>query len=255
MKRLCAWVCLALPGLAWADPALDKILDCMRGNIPPTVRIQTVEVTAYDRTGGERTLKGRLFGIKEDGKARIMLHIDAPVDLAGASYLVRESTPSDEMYLYLPSVNRVRRITGAAIDGQLWGTDLSYNDFKQIQNAFSGADVAREPDTKIGDRPVYVVSFKPSKADGSRFDKIRAQVDQKTCVALTVEFFDPAGVRKTVTVDPKNVQQSGPRWYASEIDVKDPKNLTHTRVKVTGVLAADKLASRYFNPQTFYVGN
>ena len=255
MRSLIACMCFLLPLVAAADPALDKILDCMRANIPPTVRIQTVEVTSYDRTGGERSLRGRLFGMREDNKVRIMLRIDSPVDLSGASYLVREAQPADEMYLFLPSVNRVRRITGAALDGQLWGTDLSYNDFKQIQNAFSGADVTREADTTAGGRPAYVVSFKPRKEDGSRFTDIRAQVDQKSCVATLVEFADPSGVRKTITVDPKDLKQSGPHWYASEADVRDVKNLTHTRVKVLGVNAGDKLANRYFNPQTFYLGN
>jgi hypothetical protein len=254
MKWLVACMCLMVPGLAAADAELDKILGCMRANIPPTVRIQTVEVTAFDRTGGERTLRGRLFGMREDGKVRIMLRIDAPVDLAGASYLVRENPPADEMYLYLPSVNRVRRITGAALDGQLWGTDLSYNDFKQIQNAFSGTAVTREPDTQVEQRPAYAVSFKPNKEDQTRFTKIRALVDKQSCVALSVEFIEPAGVRKTVTVHPKDLKQSGPHWYASEADVRDVKNQTHTRVRVIGVTAADKLASRYFNPQSFYVG-
>src|ERR1051326_4161390 len=128
-----ACVFAVVPAIAAADPALDKILDCMRANIPPTVRIQTVEVTAFDRTGGQRSMRGRLFGMREDNRVRIMLRIEAPVDLAGASYLVREAAPADEMYLYLPSVNRVRRITGAALDGQLWGTDLSYNDFKRSE--------------------------------------------------------------------------------------------------------------------------
>jgi hypothetical protein len=255
MKWLAAFVSLVLPMVASADPALDKILECMRANIPPTVRIQTVEVTAFDRTGGERTMRGRLFGMREDGKVRVMLHIDAPVDLAGAAYLVRESQPSDEMYLFLPSVNRVRRITGAALDGQLWGTDLSYNDFKQIQNAFSGSDVVREADSQFEQKPTYVVSFKPSKEDASRYNRIRAQVEQKSCVAVSVEFLDPSGVRKTVTVHPKDLKQSGTRWYASEATVADVKNLTHTRIKVIGVEASDKLANRYFNPQTFYLGN
>ena len=39
----------------------------------------------------------------------------------------------------------VRRITGGQLDGQLWGTDLSYNDLKQLQNAFSGSQVTLEP--------------------------------------------------------------------------------------------------------------
>ena len=45
------------------------------------------------------------------------------------------------------------------------------------------------------------------------------------------------------------------RWYAQEAEIKDLKNGTRTRLKVTGLEAPDKLASRYFSPQTFYLGN
>jgi hypothetical protein len=252
------WIAMALwPTLAAAgDPVLDRTLECMRANIPPTVRIQTIEVTAWDRGGGERTLKGKLFGTRERERVRVMMRIESPNDLAGASYLVREGQKSDEMYLYLPAVRKVRRITGASLDGQLWGTDLSYNDVKQIQNAFSGANVVREPAAgQQGGRPVHVLSFTPRKEDGSRYRTIRTHVDQETCVALLVEFMEPSGVRKTLTIDPKDLKKSGAHWYAADAEIKDLRNGTHTRIKVTGVVSGDKLAGRYFHPQTFYLGN
>lgn len=252
------WIAMALwPTLAAAgDPVLDQTLECMRANIPPTVRIQTIEVTAWDRGGGERSLKGKLFGTREKDRVRVMMRIESPNDLAGASYLVREGQKSDEMYLYLPAVKKTRRITGASLDGQLWGTDLSYNDVKQIQNAFSGANVVREPAAgPHASRPVHVLSFTPRKEDGSRYKAIRTHVDQETCVALLVEFMEPSGVRKTLTVDPKDLRKSGAHWYASDAEIKDLRNGTHTRIKVTGVVSGDKLAGRYFHPQTFYLGN
>jgi hypothetical protein len=240
---------------AAGDPAADAVLDCMRANIPQTVRIQTVEITAWDRGGGERMLKGRLFGTREKERVRVMLRIEAPPDLKGAAYLVREGEKSDEMHLYLPAAQKVRRITGASLDGQLWGTDLSYNDVKQIQNAFTGADVALEAAATYEQLPVHVLSFTPRKQDGSRYRSIRTTVDQKTCVALRVEFMEPAGVRKILSVKPADLKKAGPHWYAAQAEMRDLKNGTRTQIKVLGVTSGDKLAGRYFNPQTFYLGN
>jgi hypothetical protein len=153
-------------------------------------------------------------------------------------------------------MQRVRRITGASLDGQLWGTDLSYNDLKQIQNAFSGASVSMDPaPAKYDGRDVWLLSFTPRKEDGSRYQSVRAHIDRTTCVPLLVEFIDQAGVRKTLSVKAADVKQSNSRWYAEEAEIKDLKNGTHTRLKVTGVVAGDKLAGRYFSPQTFYLGN
>jgi hypothetical protein len=255
MRHLLALLCWPLAAIA-GDPALDEVTRCMRANIPPTVRIQTVEVTAWDRIGGERTLKGKLFGTREKEQVRVMMRIEGPPDLKGASYLVREGTKADEMYLYLPAVQRVRRITGGQLDGQLWGTDLSYNDLKQLQNAFAGASVTLDPvAAQYEQREVYTLAFTPRAEDGSRYRAVRTLVDKKTCVALKVEFVDPAGIRKVMTVQPADLKQSGPHWYASAAEVRDLKNGTRTRVMVTGVSAGDKLAARYFSPQTFYLGN
>lgn len=256
MRRyLLAMLCWPLAAIA-DDPALDEVTRCMRANIPPTVRIQTVEITAWDRDNGERTLKGKLYGTRDKEKARVMMRIEAPSDLAGAAYLVRETETSDEMFLYLPAIQKVRRITGQALDGQLWGTDLSYNDVKQLQNAFSGADVRLEAGAPPYEgREVHALSFAPRIEDGSRYRNIRTLVDKQTCVTLKVEFTEPAGVRKIVTVQPDDLKRSGAYWYASKADISDVKNKTRTRVVVTGVTSVDKLAGRYFSPQLFYLGN
>ena len=256
MRRIAAWLlCLCPMAAAAADPALDKVLECMRANIPSSVRIQTVEITAWDRTGGERQLRGKLYGTREDNKVRVMMAVDAPPDLSGASYLVRETESADEMYLYLPSVRKVRRITGASLDGQLWGTDFSYNDLKQIQNAFTGANLKLAGESVVEGRKAYVLEITPRPEDASRYKGIKASIDQQTCVPLGVEFSDPAGVRKTMTVKAGDIKQSGKLWYATEAEIRDVRNNTRTRLKVLGLQNADKLAGRYFNPGTFYLGN
>ncbi|MGH8482185.1 MAG: outer membrane lipoprotein-sorting protein, partial [Nevskiaceae bacterium] len=197
-----------------------------------------------------------LYGTRETDRARVMMRIETPQDLAGAAYLVRETEKGDETYLYLPAVQKVRRISGGQMDGQLWGTDLSYNDIKQLQNAFSGAEAALENTVEPYEgRAVQAVSFTPRTEDGSRYRSVRTLVDRKTCVALRVEFFEPAGMRKVLTVAPADLRQSGPHWYAGRAQMSDLRNATHTRVVVTGVTSGDKLAGRYFSPQSFYLGN
>jgi hypothetical protein len=256
MRRyLLALLCWPLATGA-ADPALDEVTRCMRANIPETVRIQTVAITSWDRGGGERTLKGKLFGAREKDRARVMMRIESPNDLAGAAYLVREGETSDDMYLYLPAIQKVRRLTGQALDGQLWGTDLSYNDVKQLQNAFSGSDVTLEPNAPDYEhRAVHSLSFVPKPDEALRYRQVRTLVDKQTCVTLKVEFHEPSGPRKMLTVQPSDLKQSDGRWYAAKAEIRDIKNGTRTRITVTGVSGGDKLAGRYFSPQSFYLGN
>lgn len=246
----------AEPAPSAAAPAstttADKLLACMKSNIPPTVRIQTIEVTSFDRAGSERTLKGTIYATREAGKASVMLHVDAPSDLARSAYLVRENTSGDEIYLYLPSVNRTRRVTGAAVDGNLWGSDISYNDLKQLQSAFDGAGLKLEAPAQIDGQPVEVLTMTPKAGSSTRYNLIRAYLDPKSCLAVKAEFLQGADVRKVMTASSRDFKQSGTRWYPSEIQVQTPAEGTHTRVRVTGLSIGDKLSSRYFNPTAFY---
>jgi hypothetical protein len=51
MRRIWAAIlCWPVTALA-ADPALDELQRCMRANLPVTVRIQSVQITAVDRGG------------------------------------------------------------------------------------------------------------------------------------------------------------------------------------------------------------
>ena len=258
MRGYAMWGLLLLALPAWADPAVDKVMQCMRANVPPTLRIQDIELQATDRAGASRTMKGKLYAMRDKGLLRATVHIAEPTDLAGASYLVRETPEADhadEMYMYLPAVNRVRRITGASADGSFLGTDFSYNDVKQIENAFDDSDGALEKPAVIEQHPVYVIAFKPKADQSSRYSLLRAWVDQKTCVAVKVDFFEGDTPRKELSAPVSALQQSGNYWYLSQALMQDLKDHTSTQLRVVGVSSGADLATRYFDPHSFYLGN
>lgn len=236
-----------------ANPA-DKVLECMRANIPPKIRIQEFELKAIDRAGGERLLRGRLYATREGDRARVMMKIEAPTDLAGAAYLVRETKTSDEMYLYLPAVRKVRRLSGASQDGKLFGTDLSYSEIKQISNAYDGASLKLGAPEKVDGRPVHVLAMAPRAGTTTQYSQVKALVDQKTCVPLRVDFMDGGSVRKKLVTDAKSLKQSGSHWFFSAAEMSDVREGTRTKLKLSEILSPEKLADRLFNPQTFYLG-
>jgi hypothetical protein len=244
---------LLVAGTAHAnDAATDKVLECMRGNIPKIMRIQEFELNAVDPAGGSRVLRGRLFAVRQDDLMRAMVKIKAPADLNNAAYLVREGKERDDMFIFLPALNRVRRIMGGSADSPLFGTDLSYSDIKQVQNAFSGGPVKLEKADVLEGRPVHVLAMTPSAAAQSNYTLIRGWVDQKTCVALKVEFYEGTAVRKRLSSSAKSLKQAGSNWYTSEALMEDLRTKSHTTLKITGLTNVDKLSERYFNATSFY---
>lgn len=259
MKYVALLLVLALPGLASATPAAE-VLGCARGNLPPSLRVQDIEFTTTSADGTSRSLKARLHTRQqagEGGGVRAMLRVQSPENLAGASYLVREakSYADEGLYVWLPSVKRVKRISGEFADGALLGTDFSYNDFKQLQNVYGGLAVAREAVAeKLHQREVWLLAFKPAAGTKSAYSEVQSWVDRQSCLPLQVKYFADGKLRKQLSVPVAALKKADSSWYPSLVEMQDLSTGSSTTLRVLGVQPDDKLADHYFDPTRFYQG-
>jgi hypothetical protein len=259
-----SWMILALlaagPALAEdapVSPDAVKIMECMRANVPSQLTIGALELTVFDRTEGSRTLKGRLFTRKEkSGLMHASLHIDAPVEFKGAAYLVQETDDylRDGMFVYLPGVKRVRRITGTFADASLMGTNFSYFDFKQMENAFGDLRPMVEGLQEVNGRPTRVLRFEALPGAETQYTIVRAWIDQQACVAVRGEFFSGNKLIKQLSSPPGSLKQAGSTWYVSEIEMRDPSAGTRTLLRIGKLDSAKDPAAIYFDPNSFFLG-
>ena len=249
---------LAVP--AWADDAATKVMECMRANVPPHLSIGMLELTVYDRVGGSRQLKGRMFTRKEQGGDKGLMHaslrIDAPAEFKGAAYLVRETDDylRDGMFVYLPAVKRVRRVTGSFADASLMGTNFSYFDFKQLQNAFGDLSASVEPAEHINGRPAHVLSFKALPGTETRYTRVKAWIDQQACVAVRAVFHEGKKLAKELSSLPGSLKQAGATWYVAEIEMRDLSAGTRTVLRMGKLDSERAPANRHFDPNAFFMG-
>lgn len=250
MRWLLAAGLMGVGVAAAAAPALD-VIGCMRANLPDAVRVQAVEVTSYDRTGQPRTLRGRIFGARAQDRAQVMARVEFPGDLAGAAFLVRDGASAAETYMYLPATNRVKRIAGTMMAGKLWGTDFSYNEFRQVTTAFAGGATVADGTVEHAGRSAHRLLLTPAAGE-SPYDSIEVLVDAQTCVPLRAEFRAGAQARKLFTAEVAELRQAGKHWYAADMTLRDLAAGTRTRLRVLGVSPAEALSASYFHPQQFY---
>lgn len=242
---------------ARAEDTADSVIACMRANVPAAVRVEDIEMDATDKTGNTRNMKGRLLVGSDKGLARARLRMSSPADLAGAGYLYREAEAGgeDQMWVYLPSVGRVRRITGNGADGSLLGTDFSYGDVKEISSAFSGTDVKLDTGGEIEGRATWLLGMAPKAGQASRYNHIRAWVDKQSCVALKVEFDINDQPAKTLKASVAGLKQAGKFWYASDLEAHDLQNNTQTKLRVIGLTPAQSIPAGTFDPHSFFMDN
>ncbi len=241
---------------AWALDKPEDIRACARKNFPATSSTQTFQLKSIGRDGSARTLHATAYWKRaSDGKAKVMLQVNLPVDLRGSSYLMLEKSTRDDLFMFLPAVNRVKRIHGNQTSDKLWGSDFSYEDIKQVQGIFDGGALTRQADAEITGRKAYVLDFVPAKVEESGYSRLQSYIDQETCTALRTDFFQSDGkARKRLTINPKEVKQMGSRWVAHFYEMSDLLDETRTELRIEKMTADTDLPDRLFNPQTFYLG-
>jgi hypothetical protein len=261
MKIRWLGLALALCGPAQAQDQAQNVLDCMRANVPQRLSVKGLELTAFDRGGGSRTLKGRLYVGRDKGPSgkdliSATLFVDLPPELKGAAYLVKETDDylRDGMFVYLPAVRRVRRVTGTFADGALLGTNFSYFDFKQLQNAFSDVSAKYEAAADVNGRPAHVLSYTVLEGAETRYTGGKLWIDQQACVVVKGEFYEAGSrVAKRFGSPPGALRQSGPTWYLAESEMQEPASGTRSTVRVTKLDTQGAVPNRYFDPNLFYL--
>lgn len=234
----------------------------MRGNVPSGPTVSEVEVTTTDRAADEsQTLAGRIFAARQrasgDTESQLwaMLRVDDPGHLEGAAYLVREvgNVLRDEMFVFLPAVGRVRRITGSFANAPLLGTTFSYFDFKQIWNAFGDLTPAAvgDPD-EIRGRPVHKLHLTPRPDTEIEYSKVSVWVDRESCLPLRADFKSDGELVKRFTVPEGGIAQSEGRWYLGRIHMRDIVDNVESDMRIENLKTMDEPGGPFFDPETFH---
>jgi hypothetical protein len=220
------------------DPAAataQEIQQCVQQNFPDDSMIQTLKMVSLDRLGVERVLEAEMWWQKnqETRLSNVLMTFDNPPELRGASVLIIEKKPQNDMFMFLPELGKTRRITSQMVQGNMMGTDYSYEDFQRMQGLLSGLESKRLPDETIAERKAFVTESAP--ADGSsEYSLIRSWIDQETCVPLQVEFFskDSAEPVKRMTMKHASVTKETTGYMPREIAMKDLRTETATTIVI-----------------------
>lgn len=242
----------AQPAAAAPLETIEEIRACMRSNLPERTSRQRVVLKARDRAGGERVLEARLHWKRfRRDLPRVRIRVDDPPDMRGASFLLieQERGRESEMYVYLPAAQRVRRIPAKSTSDQLWGTDFSYDDVRQLQWIAGEGAHRRLEDGEVAGRPSYVLELPLEPEEASSYQRIVVFVDHRTCVVLRTEFYERGGEpRKVLSADPESLFQEGERWLAREVEMVDLRDQTTSWLRIVEVENDVELPDRLFNP-------
>jgi hypothetical protein len=207
-----------------------------------------MRMTLADRHGRVRervldvaTLRGREAPGAAPGAPdgdRRLIRFSYPNDIRGTSFLVWEHPSSeDERFLFLPSLGRVRRITGSETQDSFVGSDFTYEDIggrelDEYTYAFSGPDgeaaTWNEPEGQA--RPAWRLESK-RKDSSAQFPCVISLVLKDSFVVVQADVFNRRNERQKVYTVRKLEQIEG-IWTVMDSEMANASEKTRTGLVV-----------------------
>ncbi len=198
---------------------------------PPRVR----KMLVY-RSNGEKGGKGDVS---------TLIRFTAPADIDGTGLLTLDAANGDtSQWIYLPAMQRVRRVDASRQGGRFVNSDFYFEDLKDRK---PGADTHRITGReKVGDAVCEVLESVPVQADNSVYLKRLGWIDPKSLLPLRLDFFERQVDQPSKRLLVSRREQVQGYWTVMDSTLTDLQNGHQTRLVVEKVLYDRKLPTTLF---------
>jgi hypothetical protein len=169
---------------------------------------------------------------RKDGDTRYtFVRFQSPTDVAGTSFLGIDDDGDRTQHLFLPALQRTRRISSKQRNASFVGTDYSYADMDMRD--IDDSSRKRLDDESIGGRDCFVVEVVPSSGD-SEYARVTLWVEKKSMLPLRMRF------------SAKEIKKVDGRWIINESKMVDLKREHSTIMKVVEITLRDDIPLEQF---------
>lgn len=152
-----------------------------------------------------------------------------PQYVRGVAFLgieANETGKSEERFVYLPSLRKIRRVSGSQSDDAFLGTDLSYHDFERQRGGNYQVSLEGEV-TEAGER-AWVISARPRKVTG--YASVEHVVAVRDFAILATRYFkkDADKAYKELWMSRDSMIERGSCRVPARIRVEDRQRGTST---------------------------
>lgn len=196
MRRSSIFIALAIIGFisltgAYAQSA-DDIIKASRER----VQAETVStrarmlIRAKDGSITERLVDQ--YSSKKEGRLRTVVVFQKPASVAGSRFLTIENpNGSEDRWIYLPSLGKVRRIAATEGSGSFMGTDLSYDDLSSTDRDTDADTHIKLPDGVAAGKAAWVIESTPKTP--YQYSKVISYIDKSNNTPIKMELYDKKG--------------------------------------------------------------
>lgn len=207
----------------------QEVMDAMADRPAPSSTIATMTMTVTAASGHALTREMQIWAT-DDGPKQL-IKFSSPADVRGSGFLVVEQPDgSSESLLYLPALDRVRRVAGGQQQDAFFGSDFSYEDISGLSGDIEGDFEHTLLEVQGGS--VYVVEGVAAAGSDSSYDRIVYFVPEAQMLPERVEFYRGGQMVKLMTIGA--FSEVGDYLMPSEIRMETVATGSFTTIVQTG---------------------
>jgi len=242
------WVLLP----AWMSAqASAKPSELLQRAFDTRYRCAITGVIQIDTRKGESAAQRRTMNVATKaigGRLHTYAVFREPPHVRGVAFLgiePKDSSKSEERFVYLPSLRKIRRVSGSQSEDAFLGTDLSYHDFERQRE--DGYEVSLGGEIRIGDEAAWVVLARPLGAAG--FDSVEHAVSSADYAILRTRYFKQGsdGAYKQLEMDRAHIVEHDGCRVPTRIRVEDRQRGTSTTLEVSALRLDAELPDDLFS--------
>lgn len=247
-KRIALVIVLVLvivPSTLWAEETGPSIMQRVMDTQAADSSAMDIRLTLIESSGENRERRIQTLTMNEDGLTNTITVFLSPASVKNTRFLTRQRPDgSNDQWIYLPALGRVKRIASSEGGGSFMGSDFTYADMASTTYDTDEANHILLRSETIDNRDAYVIESIPITS--SDYGKTVIWVDKQTSLPLKVEFYDKDrnAVVKILSTD--DIAYTEGRWVTKSITMTTVATNHSTRIEILQAKYDIPMNSGYF---------
>lgn len=265
IRVLIPWLCLGSAMTMAADELTARqVMERADSLADGYTRVADYTMVLIDRRDRQRSRELTIYAKDFGDDSRTLSMFDAPADIAGTAYLNhdwQDPDRDDDSWLYLPAMQRTRRIASSDTSDSFMGSDFTYADINGIEIDWFDYRFVSESE-EVDGHDCWVIEATPRPAvrekaeDATGYSRLQVWIRKDNFVQVRAQAWELRGnrIKYFTASDIREVQGIWTTHRQQAITTRNGRQEHASVLQLNSIEYNGPVADDYFTPESLQRG-